>query len=46
MKRGLDLNKLKNKEIVVVSTEEALKDVVPISWDEIINFTIDKEDEE
>lgn len=32
MSRGLDLNKLKNRPHKVVSSEEALKDVIPFEW--------------
>lgn len=32
MYRKLDRNKLKNREHVVLSSEEALKDVEPIRW--------------
>ena len=32
--KPLDLNKLKDKQHVIISTEDALKDVIPIQWDE------------
>lgn len=28
----LDLDKLRTKKSIVVSTEEALKDIIPINW--------------
>ena len=31
--KPLDLGKIKDKKSVLVSTEEALKDVTPIEWD-------------
>jgi len=36
--KSLDIRKIKDKKSVVVSTEEALKDVIPIEWDtEVVN---------
>lgn len=32
--KSLDLNKLNNKKTVIVSSQEALKDVTPINWSE------------
>lgn len=32
--KSLDLNTLKNKKTIIVSSEEALKDVTPIDWSE------------
>ena len=32
--KPLDLGRIKDKNSVLVSTEEALKDVTPIEWDE------------
>jgi len=31
--KPLDMGRIKGKETVFVSTEEALKDVVPLEWD-------------
>jgi len=47
MKRGLDLNKLKDREVIIISLEESLKDVIPISWNETKKNTItcDKENQ-
>jgi hypothetical protein len=30
--RKLDLNKLKNKSKIEISSKEALKDIIPIEW--------------
>jgi len=36
--KPLDIGKIKDKERVFVSTEEALKDIIPIEWDtEVMN---------
>ena len=36
--KPLDMRKLKDKKHIVVPTDDALKDVVPIKWDEeVIN---------
>ena len=36
--KPLDIRKIKDKKSVLVSTEEALKDVIPIVWDaEVVN---------
>ncbi len=32
--KSLDLNKLKDKKTTIISSENALKDVTPIDWDE------------
>lgn len=32
--KPLDMEKIKDKKIIFISTENALKDVVPIEWDE------------
>lgn len=32
--RGLDLSKLSGKKFKFISSEEALKDITPISWSE------------
>lgn len=32
--RRLDMSKLKNRKIGTISSEEALKDVIPINWSE------------
>ena len=32
--RPLDMKKIQNKESVLISAEEALKDIIPIEWDE------------
>ncbi|EDK32531.1 hypothetical protein [Clostridium kluyveri] len=32
MKRSLNLNKLKNRQRTNISSEEALKDVIPFNW--------------
>ena len=32
--RSLNMEKIRNKKSAFLSTEEALKDVVPIEWDE------------
>jgi len=32
--RSLNMEKIRSKKSVFLSTEEALKDVVPIEWDE------------
>jgi len=32
--QGLDLSALKNRRIATISSEEALKDVIPIDWGE------------
>ena len=32
--RSLDLNKIRNKKSIIVSSKEALKDVTPVKWDE------------
>ena len=40
IKRSLNLGKLANKKITTVSSEEALKDIIPINWnDEVLNDT-------
>lgn len=30
--KSLDLNKLKSKKSTIISSEEALKDIIPIDW--------------
>jgi hypothetical protein len=30
--RSLDINKLNSKRYTIVSSEEALKDIIPINW--------------
>lgn len=30
--KGLDVRKIKNRENTIISSKEALKDVVPINW--------------
>jgi len=36
--KPLDLKKLQNKEHTITSSEEALKDVIPIDWDnDVVN---------
>lgn len=35
--KSLDLNKLKNKKVTIVSSERALKDVTPIDWNEDVS---------
>jgi len=32
--KALDINKLKTKKYTIVSSEDALKDVIPIQWDD------------
>ena len=32
MKRKLNINKLKDREHINISSEEALKDVIPFNW--------------
>jgi len=32
MKRGLNLDKLKNRKHIDISSEEALKDIIPFNW--------------
>lgn len=32
MKRSLDLNKLKDKPRIIISSEESLEDVIPFNW--------------
>lgn len=40
MKRSLNLSKLLNKKINIISYEEALKDIIPINWSkEVLNGT-------
>lgn len=40
MKRSLNLQKLKNKKITTISSEEALADIVPFNWsEEVLNGT-------
>lgn len=34
MSRSLNLNKLKNRDFISLSSKEALKEVVPIDWSE------------
>ena len=31
--RSLNMEKIRSKKSVILSTEEALKDVIPIEWD-------------
>ena len=32
MSRGLNLDKIKNKPCKIVTSEEALKDIIPFNW--------------
>ncbi|RMD02724.1 hypothetical protein D9O40_05335 [Clostridium autoethanogenum] len=34
MSRSLNLNKLKNRDFISLSSKEALKEVIPIDWSE------------
>jgi len=49
--KGLDIQKLKNRQIAAISTEESLLDIIPIEWDtDVLNakakiLLVDKFDE-
>ncbi|KUO73380.1 MAG: hypothetical protein APF77_13745 [Clostridia bacterium BRH_c25] len=34
--KKLDLNKIANKKSIIVSTKEALEDVTPVNWSDIV----------
>ena len=41
MKRTLNLGELENRSIGIISSEKALKDIIPINWSkEVLNGTM------